>query len=208
MYHLLSHHVNITYISDCTSDILDVVIILDASGSIGSSNFQLMKNYIINMLAAFNISPVNTRVGVIRYSSSASIVIPLGLYSNYFQLRSAINSIRYTGGLTYTNLALNLLSTAFATARVDEGVPRVVIVFIDGQSSSRTATVQAAQNVHNAGIYVYSFGIGRVSNTELTAIASSGQNNVFYVSSFSASNFQGVLKQLQVSTCTSKSFSS
>ena len=203
----MSHCVNITYISDCTSDILDVVIILDASGSIGSSNFQLMKNYIINMLAAFNISPVNTRVGVIRYATSASIVVPLGLYGNYFQLRSAINSIRYTGGKTYTNLALNLLSTAFATARVDEGIPRVAIVFTDGRSTNAAATVQAAQRVHNAGIYVYSFGIGRVSNTELTAIASSGQNNVFYVSSFSASNFQGVLKQLQVSTCTSKSFS-
>ena len=205
----MSHCVNITYISDCTSDILDVVIILDASGSIGSSNFQLMKNYIINMLAAFNISPVNTRVGVIRYASSASIVVPLGLYGNYFQLRSAINSIRYTGGHTYTNLALNLLSTAFTTARVDEGIPRVAIVFTDGRSTNAAATVQAAQRVHNAGIYVYSFGIGSgISSTELTAIASSGQNNVFYVSSFSASNFQGVLKQLQVSTCTSKSFSS
>ena len=160
------------------------------------------------MLAAFNISPANTRVGVIRYSSSASIVIPLGLYSNYFQLRSAINSIRYTEGYTYTNLALNLLSTAFATARVDEGIPRVAIVFTDGRSTNAAATVQAAQRVHNAGIYVYSFGIGSgISSTELTAIASSGQNNVFYVSSFSASNFQGVLKKLQVSTCTSKSFS-
>ena len=195
------------FISDCTSDTLDIVIILDASGSIGSSNFRLMKIYITNMLAAFNIGPDDIRVGVIRYSSSASIVIPLGFYNSYFQLSSAINNIQYTEGYTYTNLALNLLSTAFANARVDEGVPRVAIVFTDGQSSSPTATAQAAQRVHNAGIFVYSFGIGSgISATELNTIASSGQNNVFYVSSFSASNFQGILKQLQVSTCASKSF--
>ena len=193
------------YFLDCTSDSLDIVIILDASGSIGSSNFQLMKNYIINMLAAFNISPDKTRVGVIRYSDNASIVIPLGSYNNYFSLSSAINSTVYTRGWTYTDQALNLLNAAFATARVDQGVPRVAIVFTDGQSTNISATVQAAQRVHNDGIFVYSFGIGSgINSTELTVIASGGQDNVFNVSSFSASDFQGVLKRLQVSTCISK----
>ena len=191
----------------CNSNGLDIVMILDSSRSIGISNFELMKSYIVNMLSGFTIGSDDTRVGVIRYSTRASIVIPLGSYNSNSQLSSAINSIEYIGGSTNTNLALNLLTTAFATARVDEGIPRVAIVFTDGQSSSLTATAQAARNVHNAGIYVYSFGIGSgISSTELTAIASSGQNNVFYVSSFSASNFQGVLKQLQVSACASKPF--
>ena len=194
------------YLVECDSNSLDIVIILDSSGSIGSSNFQLMKTYIVNMLSGFTIGSDDTRVGVIRYSTSASIVIPLGSYNSYSQLSSAINSIDYNGGSTYTYRALNLLTTAFATARVDEGIPRVAIVFTDGKSSNAAVTALAARNVHNAGIYVYSFGIGSgISSTELTAIAS-GQNNVFYVSSFSASNFQGVLKQLQVSTCASKSF--
>ena len=159
------------------------------------------------MLSGFTIGSDGTHVGVITYSADASIAIPLGYYDSYSQLSSAITSIIYDDGLfTYTNLALNLLSTAFANARVNEGVPRVAIVFTDGQSTRPTTTVQAAQKVHNAGIYVYSFGIGSgISSTELTAIAS-GQNNVFYVSSFSASNFEGVLKQLQVSTCASKPF--
>ena len=164
-----------------------------------------MKTYIVNMLAAFSISPDKTRVGVIRYSTSASIVIPLGSYNNYSSLSSAINSILYTGGSTYTDLALDLLNVSFATARVDEGIPRVAIVFTDGRSGSLSATAQAAQRVHNDGIFVYSFGIGSgISSTELTAIASGGEDNVFYVNSFSASDFQGVLKRLQVSTCISK----
>ena len=191
----------------CNSNGLDIVMILDSSRSIGISNFELMKSYIVNMLSGFTIGSDDTRVGVIRYSTSASIVIPLGSYNSYSQLSSAINSIEYSGGSTYTYRALNLLTTAFATARVDEGIPRVAIVFTDGKSSNAAVTALAARNVHNAGIYVYSFGIGSgISSTELTAIASSGQNNVFYVSSFSASNFQGVLKQLQVSACASKPF--
>ena len=102
---------------------------------------------------------------------------------------------------------MNLLTAAFATARVSEGIPRVAAVFTDGQSNSRSATVQAAQAIHDAGIYVYSFGIGSgISNEELVAIASNGQQNVFTISGFSSSTFQAVLKQLQVSTCSSKSF--
>ena len=166
-----------------------------------------MKTYIVNMLSGFTIGSDDTRVGVITYSAGASITIPLGYHDSYSQLSSGITNIIYDdGSYTYTNLALNLLTTAFANARVDEGVPRIAIVFTDGQSSSPTATVQAAQRVHNAGINVYSFGIGSgISSTELNAIASD-PNNVFYAGSFSASNFEGVLKQLQVSACASKPF--
>ena len=167
-----------------------------------------MKNFVANILLSnFTIGPDDTRVGVIRYSGSPSIVIPLGSSNTYSQLATAVRNIRYTGGGTNTHLALNLLPTAFATARVSEGVPRVAAVLTDGRSNNRPATVQAAQAIHNAGIHVYSFGIGNgISNAELVAIASNGQQNVFLVSGFSSSDFEGVLKQLQVSTCSSKSF--
>ena len=178
---------------------------MDSSGSIGSTNFQKMKNFVADMLSGFTIGSDDTRVGVIRYSDSSSIVIPLGSSNTYSQLATAVRSIRYTGGGTNTASALNLLTTAFATARISEGVPRVAAVLTDGQSNDPSATVQAAQAVHNAGIHVYSFGIGSgISNEELVAIASNGQKNVFLVSNFSSSTFQAVLTQLQVSTCSSK----
>ena len=167
-----------------------------------------MKNFVANILLSnFTIGPDDTRVGVIRFATSPSIVIPLGSINTYSQLASAVRNITYTRGNTHTAAALNLSTTAFATARVSEGVPRVAAVLTDGQSNNRLATVQAAQAVHNAGIHVYSFGIGNgISNEELVAIASNGQQNVFLVSGFSSSDFEGVLKQLQVSTCSSKLF--
>ena len=168
-----------------------------------------MKNFVANtLLSNFTIGPADTRVGVIRYSGSPSIVIPLGSSNTYSQLATAVRSIQYTGGGTNTHLALNLLTTAFATARVSEGIPRVAAVLTDGRSNNPSATVQAAQAVHGDDIYVYSFGIGNgISYQELVAIASSGQGNVFNVSGFSSSDFEGVLRQLQVSTCSSKPIS-
>ena len=177
---------------------------LDASGSIGSSNFVTMKNFVKTIISNFEIGANKTRVGVIRFASSASIVIPLGSINNASQLNTSITNIFYTAGNTYTNLALNLLHTAFSNARTSQGVPRVAIVFTDGQSNSPTSTARAAQLVHAAGIVVYSFGIGSgIDTSELNAIASSSRN-VFLISSFSPTQFAAKLLPLQTSACTSK----
>ncbi|XP_003385151.1 PREDICTED: uncharacterized protein LOC100635304 [Amphimedon queenslandica] len=189
---------------DCTARAFDFIILLDASGSVGSSNFEIMKNFVADMLSNFTIGPNDTRVGVIRYSSNPSIVIQLGSINTYSQLATAVRDISYTSGGTNTAAALDLLSTAFATARVSEGIPRVAAVFTDGMSNNAAATVQSAQAVHDDGITVFSFGIGTgVSNAELIAIASDGQQGVFTISGFSSNTFQAVLIQLRVSTCAS-----
>ena len=177
---------------------------LDASGSVGSSNFATMKTFVNSIVSNFEIGDDKTRVGVITFSSSASIVIPLGSINNAGQLNTSITNIVYTNGFTYTNLALNLLQTAFNNSRTSQGVPRVAIVFTDGYSNSPSSTAQAAQAVHDIGIVVYSFGIGSgVNLNELNTIASSS-NNVFIISNFSQSQFVEQLLPLQTTACTSK----
>ena len=177
---------------------------LDASGSIGSSNFVAMKDFVRRIVSNFEIGADKTRVGVIRYDSSASIVIPLGSINNASQLNNSITNVNYTDGGTATHLALNLLDTAFSNARTSQGVPQVAVAFTDGKSNSPSLTIQAAQAVHSTGIVVYSFGIGSgVNINELNAIASSS-SNVFVISNFSSSQFATKLLPLQTSTCTSK----
>ena len=177
---------------------------LDASGSIRSSNFVTMKNFVKSVISNFEIGADKTHVGVIRFASSASIVIPLGSINKASQLNTSITNISYTGGGTATHLALNLLITAFNNSRTSEGVPRVAIVFTDGRSNSQSLTAQAAQLVHDTGIVVYSFGIGSgVHINVLNAIASSS-SNVFVISNFSPSQFANKLLPLQTTICTSK----
>uniref|UniRef100_A0A1X7T7K3 VWFA domain-containing protein n=1 Tax=Amphimedon queenslandica TaxID=400682 RepID=A0A1X7T7K3_AMPQE len=178
----------------CTARAFDFMILLDASGSVGADNFEIMKNFVANMLSNFTIGPDDTRVGVISFASSPSIVIPLGSINTYSQLATAIRGISYTQGGTNTAGALDLLSTAFATARVSEGISRVAAVFTDGMSNDAAATVQSAQAVHNDKITVFSFGIGTgVSNAELVAIASDGQqgciDTITTINMFKAPNF-------------------
>ena len=182
------------------------MFVLDSSGSIGSANFVRMKNFMKNVISNFDIGEDRTRVGIIRYAFSASIILSLGSINNKNGLNTFIDNIWYTGGGTSTHSALNLLSTAFSTSRTDQAIPRVAIVFTDGQSNYPTLTAQAAQSVHaSTGIIVYSIGIGSgVNTTELNIIASSS-SNVFLISSFSAGDFAALLLPLRTTACTSKS---
>ena len=181
------------------------MFVLDASGSVGSANFVTMKNFMKNVISNFNIGDHRTHVGIIRYATSASIILSLGSINNTNGLNTFIDNIVYTKGSTATHSALNLLSTAFNTSRTDQGIPRVAIVFTGRKSNIAKLTAQAAQSVHTTGIIVYSIGIGnKIDENELNTIASSS-SNVFLISSFSADDFAALLLPLRTRTCTSKS---
>lgn len=185
---------------------MDLIFVLDSSGSVGSSNFITMKDFVTNVTANFEIGPDSTRVGVIRYASSASVVIPLGFYDNNDSLIDAVNDIAYTDGYTYTDQALALLLSEFNnTARVNQGIPSIAVVITDGKSTQPTLTIREAIAVNQDGITVYSFGIGYgVNTTELIAIAGNNTENVFHIKNFTESSFATQLQPLRTSTCKSK----
>ena len=177
---------------------------LDSSGSIRSFNFVTMKNFVANVTANFEIRANSTHVGLIRFSDTASILIPLGSINNVQQLTTAINNVLYTRGGTRTDLALDLVPTAFNNSRINEGIPHVVILLTDGQSNEPTLTAQAAHRVHNDNIEVYSVGIGDgINKTELQIIASD-PNYVYLITDFSPEAFADELRPLQLTACTSK----
>ena len=188
----------------CTSGI-DIVFLLDSSGSIGSRNFVTMKNFVNNIVSNFDIGDNQARIGIIEFSTNASLILPLGSINNTNQLNTFIGNISYIGRGTRTDLALNLLLTAFNTSRTSHGIPRVAIVLTDGRSNQPQLTIIAAQTIHNTtGITVYALGIGSgIDINELNTIATSS-NNVFLISNFSPSQFTAILLPLRVTACTSK----
>ncbi len=56
---------------------LDLVILTDSSGSIGPDNFQLIKNFVSQLVKNLPIGYNETRVSIINFSYSADIIINL-----------------------------------------------------------------------------------------------------------------------------------
>jgi len=124
---------------------VDIFFVLDASGSIGASNFILAKSFLKRLVGRLGISSGNTRVGVVTYATTVTFTRVINLnyaHSSLARLRSAITSLYYSGGLTNTDVALAFVRNTMMTSLAGDrsNVPNVVVVFSDGKSTKPTAT--------------------------------------------------------------------
>lgn len=138
---------------------LDLVFVIDGSGSIeqyGRGNFRRCLNFVMNMVRAFKISPSQTRVAAVVFSSSPRRIFSLRNYRNKQQVLNAVSRISYPRGGTKTGRALN-----YARRYIFERNRRskVLIVMTDGMSYDRVSGPAAA--LKRMGVKIFAFGIGR-----------------------------------------------
>ena len=180
--------------SGCTSiSVLDVVFVIDTSGSIGSSRFQLIREVTANVTTELILNSPQSSVGVISFDRYARIQFGLQTHTNLSSLLSAINNLPYyDGSSTDTDEALTLLLSAAQNGLLGlrNDSSKVAIVITDGESRSKTATLSAATALHASNIFdVYAVGVDGANLLELQGIASS-PDFVFFTSSFNSSSLQ------------------
>jgi hypothetical protein len=159
----------------CSKTDPDLVFVVDASGSIQSPNFSKMKNFMKDVVNAFDIGDDKTRVGVLKFQSRIYKEFYLNKYYTKAALTTAINNIKYTAGGTRTDLALDALISDYFKAGngARPNHPHVAIVLTDGESNEPQKTVISALKVHDADITVISVGVGSsIDQNELQVIAS------------------------------------
>jgi len=115
---------------------------MDESGSIGTSNFELMKSFLSRLVTRLDIDSGNTRVGLVTYYTDIGTGFNLTDHSALSSVRLAISSLSYGGGGTDTAIALRYVRTTMLTSAAGDrpNVPNVVVVLTDGQSQNITAT--------------------------------------------------------------------
>lgn len=167
---------------------MDVVFLLDSSGSEGSVNFQKQLHFVKSFVEKFEIGPSNMQVSVVSFSTIVMENFDLKRYQSKYELLAAIDTIPYLSGTTHTDEAITFaVQHSFSAVSGDRTqAPNVIIVLTDGQSSSPSQTMHAAYQAHSAGITTFAIGI-RTSDYigELKYIASDPQN-VFQASNFNA----------------------
>ena len=174
-----------SHISVCQVD-TDVVFVLDSSGSIGSSNYQTVRDYTYNYTEGLFSGDTNSRVAVILYSDSANVEIPFDFGSTYGGdlLLEEISRLQYISGYTNTPEGLCLLKTM--PWRTSVSVLRLAIVLTDGMSNRFSTncstpdggpgTVNStSREVHDLEppVTVLAIGVDNYVVEELNAIATS-----------------------------------
>ena len=193
--------------TECPARGLDLVFVLDASGSVGFNNFQKIKAFAENVTNTFVIGPQDTQVGAIVFSNTANISFQLNSFTDRSAVVEAIREIVYFGDYTNTADALRTLRLYALTTKGGArprilAIPHVAIVVTDGRSNvNRSWTIPEAEAVREAGIIVFAVGIGkRINMTELNAMASS-PNFVSLLNDFDVLGFQSLQRILSVEAC-------
>lgn len=86
---------------------VDLAFILGTSGSVGSFNFNQVKNFVKNVVDFFNIGSSGTHVAVVTYSTYSRLEFNLKAHYTKSSIKNAVTYIRYRGGWTYTADALD-----------------------------------------------------------------------------------------------------
>ena len=200
-------YANIYIGSRClVSVVQDVVFVIDTSGSIGYSQFQLFKELVANISTEIVSSSPRSAVAVILYASSAYIQFNLQAYTTLSSLLSGINQLPYSGGGTDTAEALTLLlsSAESGVLGLRNDSAKIAIVITDGQSNSQSATLHAAAVLHASNIFdIYAVGVDGADLTELQGIASSPEF-VFFTSSFSGTGIHQLQENIIPQLCDCK----
>ena len=86
-------------IGDCKGDI---VFVLDSSASIGSHNWFVVKQFVMDVVRGLKISEAQTRVGVVSFSTMTVTNFHLEEYFDADDMSAAIWELLYMAGSTNT----------------------------------------------------------------------------------------------------------
>ncbi|KAF7247726.1 Collagen alpha-6(VI) chain [Varanus komodoensis] len=180
---------------------LDVVFVIDSSGSIGPDNYEIMKNFMISFVNKSDVGPDNVQFGALKYSDDPSILFHLDTHSTKAAVIEAIQRDIPLNGNTYTAKALQHSAALFTEARGSrkwKGVPQVLMVITDGESHDSSALDGISKSLRDSGITIYAIGIKGANPAELQTMAGS-EVYVCYVDEFDG--LKNISKTLSQQLC-------
>ena len=197
------------YFTVCQTDI-DLVFLVDESGSVGSTNYELAVQFMQSVVNFFDVEENRTRVAMISFSTNASINFVFNEHLSNQEVNTAIGNTRYNGGWTHTAWALYYARLIFYAPNLhlsgarplSAGFPRVVVLITDGHSNHYRVDDQSMY-LRQEGATIYSVGVANYDIDELNLIASDPDSeHVFLLQSYTdAASF---VQLLSGTTCDSK----
>ena len=160
----------------CINQELDLVILVDESGSVSPSNFEIVKDFILHLTSCLTFSEERARVAVVTYSSDVTVDFKLNDH-RHRNFTDVIANLLYQGGGTNTHMgldaALGVFGRNFTPSR--SKTKSVILTITDGMSADRQGTLEAAERIKTdyRNIQSIAIGVGGYNEDELKGIASS-----------------------------------
>ncbi|XP_069468416.1 collagen alpha-1(XXI) chain-like [Ambystoma mexicanum] len=156
----------------CRTAVNDLVFIVDGSWSVGHSDFDTTKSWLVNVTSGFDIDPLYTQVAVVQYSDTPRLDISLGEHTSIEQLMPAMRAMKYMGGNTQTGQAIKFATDKVfpSSQRSNVTKKRFAVVVTDGKSQDDV--VNFSEEAKTQNIVLFAVGVGsEITKSELVSIA-------------------------------------
>ncbi|KXJ29704.1 Transmembrane cell adhesion receptor mua-3 [Exaiptasia diaphana] len=161
---------------------MDVIIILDGSGSVTQPNWFKSLQFSANLSSEILALNPRNKIGIVEYSQVAREAIPLT--SNSQKIENGIKrlSTQYQNGITRTELALDEAIRMFKLESLNDE-NRVLIIVTDGRTTplegvpGKKLLADPITTLKIMKIHIIAVGVTqKVNDEELNMIASSGED--------------------------------
>ncbi|XP_069876316.1 integrin alpha-D-like [Dipodomys merriami] len=187
---------------DCPHNEMDIVFLIDGSGSIEPSDFSQMKDFVRAVMDQFQ--GTNTMFSLMQYSNILKTHFTFTKFRTSVSPQSLVDPIVQLSGLTFTATGiLKVVKELFHSKNgARESAKKILIVITDGQKYRDPLDYHdVIPQAEEAGITRYAIGVGDAfqdpsARQELDTISSApSQDHVIKVGNFSA--LRSIQKQLQ-----------
>jgi len=189
----------------CASDAsLDIMFIMDASGSVGSSNWVTEQDFVINMIE----TGVNddSQIAIMDFASGAWAQWNFTDSQVRSDITTHVSNMGYTQGSTHMKTALTAAITVFDKTG-DPNLNNVAMLITDGnpypsytQSVCDSATIK--NSLDDAGITVVIIGVGTGwSTSSVSCLVDDEDTQIIYVDNFDDDAFNAVRDLTDAFTC-------
>lgn len=157
---------------------MDVIFLLESSTRLGSSDWSKELSFVTQLVKGLSIGLSAARVGVVTFSGTSSVVIPLAAYSDRSSLVSAVLALPHNGTADSVDIlsALQSIPGMFQTGAWRSDTPRALVLVTSSASTVNQAEAlreEWRRRLREAGVTVYTIGVtANVNATELASISS------------------------------------
>ncbi|XP_059724120.1 collagen alpha-3(VI) chain isoform X8 [Haemorhous mexicanus] len=157
-----------------TIAVADIIFLVDSSWSVGKEHFQLVREFLYDVVKALDVGGNDFRFALVQFSGNPHTEFQLNTFPSTQDVLSHIANMTYVGGGAEPGKGLEYLIekhlTKAAGSRASEGVPQVIVVLTDGQPRDDVALPSSLLN--SARVNLFAVGVQEPVEGELQEVAS------------------------------------
>ncbi|KAM5152433.1 collagen alpha-3(VI) chain [Mantella aurantiaca] len=152
----------------------DIVFLVDGSVNVGSANFPLVRDFLVDLINNLGISNEGTRVGLAQFSDTPRTEFYLNALTSKSDLVNRVGQVKIKGGNRLNigsalQFVLRNHFTSGAGSRIDENIPQILVVLVAGKSSDNIQV--AANDLIRSRVLTFCVGVGNADKEEMETIA-------------------------------------